>query len=45
MGEKGVKYMRERFCWRKIAEQFIEVALLHKEKLEKKLILEKLERH
>jgi glycosyltransferase involved in cell wall biosynthesis len=37
MGEKGVKYMRERFCWRKIAEQFIEVALLHREKYKIKM--------
>jgi len=36
MGEKGVKYMRERFCWRKIAEQFIEVALLHKKNIKSK---------
>ena len=33
MGEKGAKFMRERFCWRKIAEQFIEVALSCKESL------------
>lgn len=37
MGEKGVKYMQEKFCWRKIAEQFIEVALSHREKYKIKM--------